>query len=169
MMENVIERVLVAARWILAPFYLGLVLALLVLLFKFGQELIHFVLSAPHLSEEDTILGALSVIDLTLMGSLVLIVMFSGYENFVSRIDATGHSDWPEWMTKVDFAGLKLKLLASIVLISAMQVLKGFMSLEKLTDRDLIWLVGIHLVFVFSSVFLALSDWLQSRAGKAEH
>ena len=168
MMEKVIERVLVAARWILAPFYLGLVLALLVLLFKFGQELIHFVLSAPHLSEEDTILGALSVIDLTLMGSLVLIVMFSGYENFVSRIDATGHSDWPEWMTKVDFSGLKQKLLASIVAISAIQVLKAFMNLDAAFDpAKMGWLAGVHLVFVISTLLLALSDrWADGRSAE---
>ena len=96
-----------------------MVVALCVVLFKFGQELLHFVTSSSSLSEEDTVLGALAVIDLALLGSLILIVVLSGYENFVSKIDAAGHADWPEWITKVDFSGLKLKLLASIVLISA--------------------------------------------------
>ena len=169
MIEKLIERTLVASRWLMAPFYLGLVVALCVVLFKFVQELWHFVSLSAQLSEEDTVLGALAVIDLALLGSLILIVVFSGYENFVSKIDGTGHADWPDWMTKVDFGGLKLKLLASIVLISAIQVLKGFMSLEKLTDRDLYWLVGIHMVFVVSGVLLALSDYLQAKSGKGEH
>ncbi|MDQ0473750.1 TIGR00645 family protein [Labrys wisconsinensis] len=169
MVEKLIERILVASRWLMAPFYLGLVVALCVVLFKFGQELLHFVASSASLSEEDTVLGALAVIDLALLGSLILIVVFSGYENFVSKIDATGHADWPDWMTKVDFAGLKLKLLASIVLISAIQVLKGFMSLEKLSDRELYWLVGIHMVFVVSGVLLALSDYLQAKTEKGDH
>lgn len=167
--QTIVERILVGSRWLMAPFYLGLVVTLLVVLFKFGQELVHFVVEASSLSEEDTVTGALGVIDLALLGSLILIVIFSGYENFVSRIDPTGHDQWPEWMTKVDFTGLKLKLLGSIVLISGIQVLKGFMSIEKVSDRDLYWLVVVHMVFVMSAAILALSDWLQSKTGRDLH
>ncbi len=103
----------------MAPFYIGLIVALLVLLFKFGHELLHFVAHAASASESDVILGVLTLVDLTFTGNLVLIVIFSGYENFVSKIDAGSHPDWPDWMTKVDFSGLKQKLLASIVAISA--------------------------------------------------
>jgi uncharacterized protein (TIGR00645 family) len=107
----------------------------------------------------------LDLVDLTLTTSLVLIVIFSGYENFVSKIDVDGHPDWPEWMTKVDFAGLKQKLLASIVAISAIQVLKAFMNLEQYPDTTkLAWLVGIHVVFVFSVLVLAISDRLGEKA-----
>ncbi|MFY8150621.1 MAG: TIGR00645 family protein [Hyphomicrobiales bacterium] len=169
MIEKLIENTLFAARWIMAPFYLGLIIALAVLFFKFAQELVHFVTHAVEFTEEETILGALAMIDLTLMGSLILIVVYSGYENFVSRIKASEHEDWPEWMTKVDFAQLKQKLLASIVLISGIQVLKAFMSLEKMSDRDLYWLIGVHMVFVISGVAFALSDWLQSKTGKDSH
>jgi len=164
-MEKLIERGLVAARWVMAPFYIGLVVALFAVLLKFGQELLHYVETALTLSGEETVTGALEMVDLALLASLILIVIFSGYENFVSRIDGSDHVNWPSWMTKVDFAGLKLKLLASIVLISAIQLLKGFMQIERLTDRDLYWLVGIHIVFMVSSVLLALSDWLQAKAG----
>ena len=138
-------------------------------MFKFSKELVHFVLEANTLSEEEIVTGALSVIDLTLLGSLILIVIFSGYENFVSKIDGTGHDNWPDWMTKVDFVGLKLKLLGSIVLISGIQLLKAFMSIERASDRELFWLVTVHMVFVISSVFLALSDWIQSKTGKDLH
>ncbi|MDT3379850.1 TIGR00645 family protein [Labrys portucalensis] len=164
-MEKMIERCLVASRWVLAPFYIGLVIALFVVLLKFGQELLHYVVGAYGFTTEETVIGVLELVDLALLGSLILIVIFSGYENFVSKIDGTEHLSWPSWMTKVDFAGLKLKLLASIVLISAIQLLKGFMQIEKLTDRDLYWLVGIHMVFMISGVLLAFSDLLQAKAG----
>jgi len=157
--EKGIESVLFNSRWLMAPFYLGLVVSLAVLLYKFGMMLWEFILHAPAASEADIILGVLSLIDVTLTGNLILIVVFSGYENFVSRIDAGGHPDWPEWMTKVDFAGLKQKLLASIVAISAIQVLKAFMNIDSTLDsRRLGWLVAVLLVFVISTLLLALSD-----------
>src|ERR1700737_3012878 len=112
----------------MAPFYLGLVVCLTMMLFKFFMKLWEFILHAPAAKEADIILGALSLIDVSLVGNLILIVVFSGYENFVSRIDPGDHPDWPEWMTKVDFAGLKQKMLASIVAISATQVLKEFIN-----------------------------------------
>jgi len=161
MVERVIESILFRSRWIMAPFYLGLVVAMLVLLFKFGAELVHFVTHAVGASESDIILGILALVDLTLTGNLVLIVIFSGYENFVSKIDPAGHPDWPEWMTRVDFTGLKQKLLASIVAISAIQLLKAFMDLPKGYSQDVLtWLVVIHVVFVGSSLVLAWSDKL---------
>ncbi len=159
MLERAIESILFRSRWLMAPFYLGLVVALVVLLFKFGRELLHFVSIALSATESDIILGILALVDLTLTGNLVLIVIFSGYENFVSKIDPDGHPDWPEWMTKVDFAGLKQKLLASIVAISAIQLLKAFMNLSpEANQTTLMWLVVIHVVFVGSSLVLAWSD-----------
>lgn len=159
MLERAIEGILFRSRWLMAPFYLGLVVALLVLLFKFGRELLHFVSIALQATESDIILGILALVDLTLTGNLVLIVIFSGYENFVSKIDPAGHPDWPEWMTKVDFSGLKQKLLASIVAISAIQLLKAFMNLSPDANTStLMWLVIIHVVFVGSSLVLAWSD-----------
>jgi hypothetical protein len=102
----------------------------------------------------------LALVDLALTGSLIVIVIFSGYENFVSRIDHAHHTDWPEWMGKIDFSGLKLKLLSSIVAISGIQLLKQFMAINSVSDRDIMWLVIVHVVFVISSVLLALSDRL---------
>ena len=159
MLERWLERGIVQSRWLMAPFYVGLIGSLFVLLYTFVREFIHFVLRVTTASEADVILGVLALIDLSLAGNLVLIVIFSGYENFVSKIDPEGHPDWPEWMTKIDFAGLKQKLLASIVAISAIQVLKAFMNIEKnLNEKTLIWLVGIHLAFVVSGLLLAWTD-----------
>src|ERR1700692_2846586 len=158
-LENGMESVLFNSRWLMAPFYLGLVVCLAVMLFKFFKKLWEFILIAPSANEGDIILGALSLIDVSLVGNLIVIVVFSGYENFVSRIDAGGHPDLPDWMTKVDFAGLKQKLLASIVAISAIQVLKAFMNIDAAFDATkMVWLVGVHLVFVISALLLALSD-----------
>jgi uncharacterized protein (TIGR00645 family) len=157
--EWVLESLLFNSRWLMAPFYLALVISLAVLLYKFSLLLFEFILHVQSAKESDVILGVLSLIDVTLTGNLVLIVVFSGYENFVSRIDPGDHPDWPEWMTKVDFAGLKQKLMASIVAISAVQVLKAFMNMDTVFDpQKLGWLVGVHLVFVVSALLLALSD-----------
>ena len=157
--EHAFESILFNSRWLMAPFYLGLVVCLAVMLFKFFTKLWEFIIHAPAATEADIILGALSLIDVSLVGNLILIVVFSGYENFVSRLNPGDHPDWPEWMTKVDFAGLKQKMLASIVAISAIQVLKAFMSIDTVFEpQKLAWLVGVHLVFVISALILALSD-----------
>jgi uncharacterized protein (TIGR00645 family) len=159
-LERLIERLLTASRWLLAPFFLGLALGIVILLIKFVQEFYHMALHAVASTGEQAILGMLSLVDLALTGALVTIVIFSGYENFVSRIDHTEDRDWPSWMGSIDFTALKIKLLGSIVAISAIQLLKQFMAVKSASDRDLWWYAGIHVVFVASSVLLALSDRL---------
>lgn len=157
-LERMLERFLFASRWLLAPFFVALTFGLLVLLAKMIQEFVHFAAQSWTAKESDVILSLLSLVDLTLTGSLIVIVIFSGYENFVSRIDAADHPDWPEWMAKIDFTGLKLKLLSSIVAISAIQLLRAFMNVRNIPDRELAWYVGIHLVFVISGLVLAWTD-----------
>ena len=157
--ERGFESVIFNSRWLMAPFYFGLVVSLAVLLLKFCMVLYEFIVHAPGSKESDIILGVLSLIDISLTGNLILIVVFSGYENFVSKIDPDGHPDWPDWMTKIHFGGLKQKLLASIVAISAIQVLKAFMNIDTNFDSTkLAWLVGVHLTFVVSAFMLAISD-----------
>lgn len=156
--EKIIERGLFASRWLMAPFYIGLVGALIVLLISFMQELVHFVTSIPHLTQNDAVLGVLSLIDLSLAGNLLVIVIFSGYENFVSKMDVGEHKDQPEWRGSVDFSTLKLKLIASIVAISGIHLLKIFMDVDKISERQILWMVIIHLVFVVSGVLLAFMD-----------
>jgi uncharacterized protein (TIGR00645 family) len=165
LVEKVLERFLFASRWLLAPFYVCLVVALAGLLFKAVQELLHFVTHLFSASESDVIMGVLTLIDLSLTGSLIIIVIFSGYENFVSKIDVEGHEDWPDWMAKIDFTGLKLKLMSSIVAISAIQLLKVFMNLPNTSDREIGWYVGLHVVFVVSGLLFALTD----RFGEGGH
>ena len=175
-MEKFIERGLFASRWILAPFYIGLIGALAMLMLMFMQELWHFVLqvkaslsgaegSAPMLAQ-DAILACLALIDISLAANLIIIVVFSGYENFVSKIDVGDHEDAPSWKGKVDFTGLKIKLIASIVAISGIHLLKIFMDIKKYSESEVLWMVIIHMAFVISGVMLALMDNLVSR-GKA--
>src|ERR1700758_224721 len=163
------EYVLFNSRWLMMPFYVGLVVALAVLFLKFLRMLWEFILHAPGAKSTETILDALSLIDVTLVGNLLLIVVFSGYENFVSRIDTSGNSTWPIWITKIDFAGLKQKLLASIVAISAIHVLEAFLNIDAAFDATrMTWLVAVHLVFVISAVLLALSDRMTAEKANGE-
>ncbi len=153
------EYVLFNSRWIMAPFYVGLVVALAVMFLKFLRMLWEFILHAQGSKSSEIILDVLSLIDVTLVCNLILIVVFSGYENFVSRIDTSGNPNWPIWITRIDFAGLKQKLLASIVAISAIHVLEAFLNIDAAFDATrMTWLVAVHLVFVISALLLALSD-----------
>lgn len=166
-LEIAVERVLFASRWILAPFYLGMVLALAVMLVIFARELMEGLVHIPTMDAEQSILLALSLIDLSLTGNLLLIVIFSGYENFVSKIDVADHEDRPGWMGTVDFSGLKIKLIASIVAISGIALLRAFLPLtdpgSEVDGRRIGWLVAIHLTFVVSGVLLAAMDWITSK------
>jgi uncharacterized protein (TIGR00645 family) len=170
--ETSFEKGLFASRWLMAPMYLGLAVALAMLTLIFLKELVYYLPQVLELSAEKMILVALTLIDLTLAANLLLIVMFSGYESFVSKFDFDTGADKPGWMGKVDFGGLKMKLVASIVAISGIHLLKRFMEISDLEtattfgETEMFWLVTIHLTFVVSGVLMALMDWLQARSYK---
>ena len=163
-MERLIERILFASRWLLAPIYLGLVITVAALVWVFAVELVRFVAGIPSMTVDDAILGVLALIDLSLAANLLMIVIFSGYENFVSRMDLQDHKDRPDWQGDVDFSALKLKLIASIVAISGIHLLKVFMDVSKHETEQIRWMVIIHLVFVVSGVLLAGMDWIANHA-----
>jgi len=160
---HTLENLLFQARWILSPLYVGLVFALIALIYRFILEFIHLV---QHLGEKDPhvfTLDLLALLDLTLIGNLILIVILAGYENFVSRIDAAHESDdRPHWMGTIDFSGLKIKLIGSLVAISVIELLKDFIGQEKVGEGT-IWRVIIHLTFVASGVLFALMDWIADK------
>jgi uncharacterized protein (TIGR00645 family) len=162
--ERFIENGLFASRWLMAPFYIGLVGALALLLVTFTKELFHLLLNISGLSANDAILGCLALVDISLAGNLLVIVIFSGYENFVSKMDIKDQRDQPEWKGTVDFNTLKLKLIASIVAISGIHLLKIFMDVKKYSEAELQWMVIIHVVFVISGVLLALMDYIATNA-----
>ena len=158
MIENAIERLLFASRWLLAPVYLGLSLALVALGVRFFIEVFHVLGGIVSMSESDLVLTLLSMIDLVLVGSLIVMVMFSGYENFVSRIDAGDEAEKLGWLGKLDAGTLKLKVAASIVAISSIHLLQKFMDVDKIEGDKLFWYVVIHLTFVVSAVMLGVLD-----------
>ena len=165
--ERGLEAMLFSSRWLLAPFYVGLVIALVALLVVFARELFGELSHILTMTSEDAILMALSLIDLSLAGNLIVLVTFSGYENFVSKMESADVADRPDWMGTVDFSGLKLKVIASIVAISAIALLRAFMQLLEpnaaVDSAKLFWLVTVHLSFVISGVLLATMDWMASR------
>lgn len=168
--EKALESFMFGSRWLLAPIYVGLVGAIVLLLVKFVQEFIHI---APHIfdsSEGEVVLAILTLIDMSLVANLLLIIILSGYENFVSKIDVSGHIDKPEWMGKVNFSGLKLKLIASVVAISGIELLKSFVNLQPNPDNvQLAWKVGIHFSLVITGLLFALTDRIAEPVENPEH
>ena len=158
--ERIIERVLFASRWLLVPLYLGLALLLVIFSISFFRELFHIAENALSLRETDIILGALSLIDLVLVSGLIVMVMLSGYENFVSRLDIVATEKTISWLGKLDSGSLKLKVAASIVAIAAIQLLRVFMEIQSVPDDKLLWMTIIYVVFVAAALALAVMDRL---------
>ena len=168
--EDALEATIFKSRWLLAPFYLGLIFSIVLLFIKFAQELWHMSAHVFSSAESDVIVGILALVDMSLVGSLLLMIIFSGYEIFVSKIDVADHEDRPDWMGKVDFSGLKLKVIGAIVAISAIDLLKVFMNIptELSTENatSLQWKVIIHMTFVVSGVMFAVMDKIASDTTK---
>ena len=156
--ESTLEKLIFGSRWLLAPFYLGLVFALALLLVKFVKEFIHFAPLVFYADGGEVIIGLLSLIDVVMVANLLIIIVFAGYENFVSQINTGNSEDRPSWMGHVGFAELKMKLIGSIVAISGIELLKAFMHVESMTNEQLGWKVGIHMTFVVSGVLFAVMD-----------
>ena len=158
MLERFIEKTLFSSRWLLAPIYLALSLAVLALGIKFFQEVFHIFAVILTMNESDLVLKILSLVDMTLVGSLIVMVMFSGYENFVSHIDVDENKEKLDWLSKLDANTLKLKVAASIVAISSIHLLKIFMEVPQHDKVHLMWYTIIHLTFVVSALILAILD-----------
>lgn len=159
-MERIIEQSMYAARWLLAPIYFGLSFALLALGIKFFQELFHVLPHILSVPEMDLVLLVLSLVDISLVGGLIVMVMFSGYENFVSQLDLKEGADKLNWLGKLDTASLKNKVAASIVAISSIHLLKIFMNAESIDNEKLLWYVVIHMTFVISAFAMGYLDKL---------
>jgi uncharacterized protein (TIGR00645 family) len=160
MFKSTVERFLFASRFLLTPLYLALAVSLLALLGKAALHLYQLLSQLPTLDDAGVLLTELAIVDMTLTASLVVIVFLSGYTNFVAPVVMRKDDGRPHWIAEIDFSELKLKLMASIVAISAIKLLEGFMDVAHESDRELGWLVGIHLTFVVSTMFLAIADRL---------
>lgn len=168
--EEQLESTIFRSRWLLAPFYLGLVLSLFLLFVKFVQEFWHMFTHVFEAKESEVVVGILALVDMALVGSLLLMIIFSGYEIFVSKINVADEEDRPAWMGKVDFSGLKLKVIGAIVAISAIDLLKTFMNIDntmvEADESTLMWKVIVHLTFVISGVLFAVMDWIAGNTKK---
>ena len=162
-MEKLIERALYNSRWLLVPMYIGLAALLVLLTISFLVDLISMFPRALLLSEKEIILSALALIDLVLVSSLVVMVIISGYENFVSRIELAESDDKLSWVGKLDSGTLKLKVASSIVAISSVHLLKAFMNASEIDNEKLLWLVIIHLTFVVSALLMAVIERFLTR------
>jgi uncharacterized protein (TIGR00645 family) len=180
-MEKLVERLFFASRWLLAPIYFGLSIALVILGFKFFQELIHAFAHIREASEADIVLALLALVDLSLVAGLIVMVMFSGYENFVSKIDVEqGSSDKLGWLGKLDASTLKMKVAASIVAISSIHLLRKFMEVESILvdpmtgiakvhgNDKLLWYVIIHMTFVFSALLMGVLDRMTAASHRSK-
>jgi uncharacterized protein (TIGR00645 family) len=166
--EHGLESGIFNSRWLLAPFYLGLVVSMALLLFTFLKELVEFVPTILHAQSGTVITTVLGLVDIVMVANLVLLVIFAGYENFVSKIDTKNSEDRPDWMGFVTFSDLKLKLMGTIVAISGIDLLKTFINVKVYDDREISWRLGLHLAFVISGLLFALMDRLASN-GKPGH
>lgn len=165
--ELFFESLMFKSRWLLAPFFFGLIIAIMALLVKFGKQLAALVMAIFGAGEYEVIVLVLALIDSALIASLLLIIAFSGYENFVSKIGVGEHEDRPAWMGKVGFSDLKIKLMGAIVAISAVELLKAFINADNLTNTQLGWRVGIHIAFVVSGVLFAVTDRITEGRGES--
>ncbi|AIR04556.1 MULTISPECIES: TIGR00645 family protein [Cedecea] len=157
-MERLIENLLCASRWLLAPVYFGLSLALVALTIKFFQEIVHVLPDILLIAESDLILLLLSLVDMALVGGLLVMVMLSGYENFVSRLNVKHLSEKLNWLGKVDSTSLKNKVAASIVAISSIHLLRVFMDAGNFNDGKIMWYVIMHMTFVLSAFAMGILD-----------
>lgn len=158
--EQVLERVMYGSRWVLAPMYLGMSLAMVALSVKFFQELFHFLPQVFEISESDLVLKLLTLIDLSLVASLLVIVMFSGYENFVSQLNLGENAEKLDWLGTHDYSSLKMKVASSIVAISSIHLLKVFMNIPATDEHKLLWYMLIHLTLVVSALLMGYLDRL---------
>lgn len=162
--EEGIEKIIFAGRWLLAPLYLGLLLSLMPLLYRFFRDFIRLLQITTTADMHQITLSILELLDTVLLGNLILIIIFAGYENFVSKIGvAEASKDRPHWMGRVDYSGLKIKLIGSLVAISVIELLKDFMQEGDFDSKREMWRIGIHITFVISGVLFALMDFIADK------
>ncbi len=157
-LESIIEKWLFVSRWLLVPLYLGLTLIFVALGIKFLQEIVHLAPQLWAMKETDLVLASLTLIDMVLVGNLLIMVILSGYENHVSQLNLEAGQERLSWLGKLDAGSLKVKLSASIVLISSIHLLKAFMDIQQMQNDKLMWMVIVHMTFVISAILMSAID-----------
>lgn len=160
---KIIETLIFRSRWLLAPFFIGLILALIVLLGKFLKELTYLFYNFFDITKNESLISILTLLDVTLIACLIVIIILSGYEIFVSRFTTIDDSKKPKWMGKTAFSDLKLKLITAIVAISSVELLRAIINIDNNTTEVMAWKAGVHVIFVFTGLFFALTDFIVSK------
>ncbi|MBN8554347.1 MAG: TIGR00645 family protein [Deltaproteobacteria bacterium] len=158
--EKLIEQTIFASRWFQVPMYLGLIVAGVIYAWRFLMELVHLISSAQSLSEEHLMLSVLTLVDITMVANLLVMVIIGGYATFVSRLDIISHVDRPDWLQKVDAGTIKVKMAGSLVGVSGIHLLKSFINIDNRPIESVKWQIIIHVVFLFSTLFLAATEWI---------
>lgn len=173
--EMLLERTILLSRWLLAPLYLALVGVLILFTVKAAQEVIHLFDIILTVSETDLILAVLALVDMVLVANLLVMVILSSYETFVSALDTAEGQEKPSWLGKIDAATIKIKLAVAIVAISSIHLLRAFMTApsqdtdQPLWNNQLFWLVVIHLTFVVSALVMAWIDRIAFAPHREHH
>lgn len=168
--DRALQTLLFFSRWLAAPFLLGLLAALFLLLYRFFADLYELAIRLPEQGWHDLVVGVLNLVDIALIANLLLIVIFSAYENYIGKIQREEHADWPPGLMAVDFSTLKQKLFGSIAVIAAVEALAWYLDLQETADNvKLAWAIGFPLMFTLAMVLLALADWLARRSTDGAH
>lgn len=163
LIENILEYTIFASRWLQAPLYFGLIVVQGIYTYKFLVELLHIVGDAKMSSELQVLLGILSLVDVTMVANLVAMVIIGGYATFVSKLNLDHHDDKPDWLDHIDPGAIKVKLASSLIGISSIHLLRSFIDIDKMETSKIMWQIIIHMTFIASTVFLALSEYIMSK------
>ncbi len=165
------DRIIFGARWIIAPAYGVLALALLVLCYKSLEEFVELVYKLRFFNSAQTLIQALGIVDVILVMNLILMIMFVGYTNFVSQIHPARAEDWPEWTKHLDYSGLKIQLIGSIIAISSLVLLQELLEATeqgRLDSSKVLLSIAVQMAFVLSALVLAVVNFLKERASRPD-
>lgn len=167
--EAPMEYIVFASRWLQAPLYLGLIAAQVVYTYKFLEELFHLIGSTYSLTEQQILLGILSLVDVTMVCNLIAVVIIGGWATFVSKLNLDDNEDKPSWLDHIDPGTIKVKLSSSLIGISSIHLLRAFVDMKDLSTEKIKWQVIIHLTFIASTIFLALSEYVMTQKHTPRH
>ena len=167
--EYTLEYIIFASRWLQAPLYFGLILVQIIYTFKFVEELVHIIGSATVTTELKLLLGILQLVDFTMVANLLVMVIIGGYATFVSKLNLDDHDDKPDWLDHIDPGAIKIKLASSLIGISSIHLLRSFIDFSVDDIEKVKWQIIIHLTFIASTIFLALSEYIMSKKHSNHH
>ena len=160
------NSIILKARYLILPFCVILILGIILLLLQASLKLFSLFGNIASISDTEVLIGLFSIIDLALLANILLLIALSGYDSFISRLDENAEGiiglDALDGLT---LAKVKLKLLGSMIVISAIGLLSTFLSLghDEGFNHTAYLQIAIHIVLSLSAVLLAFSDRLDKK------